>query len=215
MLQSDYHVVLPVLDGHADSDRPFTSIENNAAGIIDFIDGYCQGKVMMICGLSLGAQVLLEVLSQRKDICRYAIAESAAVIPSKLTNALIAPAFGWSYGLIRNKRFARLQFKSLHMDENLFEDYYRDTCKIGKTDLTAFLKASTSYSLKESIRYTTASVYALAGERENKTVLKSVRVLREHVPQCKEYIIPGLYHGEYSLNHPEEYVDFIRNISAG
>ncbi|MBO4769728.1 MAG: alpha/beta hydrolase, partial [Clostridia bacterium] len=136
-------------------------------------------------------------------------------IPSKLTNALIAPAFGWSYGLIRNKRFARLQFKSLHMDENLFEDYYRDTCKIGKTDLTAFLKASTSYSLKESIRYTTASVYALAGERENKTVLKSVRVLREHVPQCKEYIIPGLYHGEYSLNHPEEYVDFIRNISAG
>lgn len=34
ILQSDYHVVLPILDGHADSDRPFTSIEEHAAELI-------------------------------------------------------------------------------------------------------------------------------------------------------------------------------------
>ncbi len=170
MLQSYYHVVLPVLDGHADSDRPFTSIEDNAAEIIGFIDEHCHGSVTVIGGLSLGAQILLEILAQRKDICRFAIVESASVVPSKLTNALIAPAFGWSYGLIRDKRFARLQFKSLHMDEELFEDYYRDTCKIEKTDMVAFLKASTSYSLKESVRNTTSRVLVLAGEKENRTI---------------------------------------------
>jgi pimeloyl-ACP methyl ester carboxylesterase len=214
MLQSEYHVVLPVLDGHADSDRPFTSIENNAAEIIGFIDRYCNGKVMLIGGVSLGAQILLEILSQRKDICRYAIAESAAVIPSKLTNALIAPAFGMSYRLIKNRRFARLQFNSLHIDESLFDDYYRDTCKIGKPDMIAFLKANTSYSLKESIKESTAKLFVLAGEKETKTVLRSVAELTKRIPECTERILPGLYHGEFSLNHPEDYVDYVKKITS-
>ena len=38
LLETEYHVILPILDGHAGSDRPFTTIEDNAAGIISFID---------------------------------------------------------------------------------------------------------------------------------------------------------------------------------
>ena len=38
MLQNDFHVILPVLDGHAESDRNFTTIEDNAKEIISFID---------------------------------------------------------------------------------------------------------------------------------------------------------------------------------
>ncbi|MBP5225164.1 MAG: alpha/beta fold hydrolase, partial [Lachnospiraceae bacterium] len=92
LLQEDYHVILPVLDGHAGSDRPFTTIEENAAEIIEFIDERLNGSVLLIGGLSLGGQILLEMLSQRADICAYALVESAAVLPSKLTNALVAPA---------------------------------------------------------------------------------------------------------------------------
>ena len=96
MLQSEYRVILPVLDGHAGSDRPFTTIENNAAEIISFIDGHLGGSVLLMAGLSLGGQILLEMLAQRKDICRYALVESAPVLPDRLTHALIAPAFGCS-----------------------------------------------------------------------------------------------------------------------
>ena len=114
-LQQDYRVILPILDGHAGSDRVFTTIEDNAADIISFIDRELGGSVLLLGGLSLGAQIVLEMLSQREDICRYAIVESASVIPSKLTNALITPVFGSSYGLIKNRSFAKLQFRSLHM----------------------------------------------------------------------------------------------------
>ena len=41
LLQEEYHVILPVLDGHADSDRPFTTIEDNASELISFIDENC------------------------------------------------------------------------------------------------------------------------------------------------------------------------------
>ena len=102
-LQQDYHVILPILDGHAGSDREFTSIEDNAAEIISFVENELGGSVLLLGGLSLGAQIVLETLSQKNDICRYAIVESVSVIPSRLTNALIAPTFGSSYGLIKNR----------------------------------------------------------------------------------------------------------------
>ena len=37
-LQTDYHVVLPILDGHAGCDKQFTTIENNALDIIEFVN---------------------------------------------------------------------------------------------------------------------------------------------------------------------------------
>ena len=120
LLQTEYHILLPILDGHAGSDRPFTTIEDNAAEILAFIDTHLDGDLRMIGGLSLGAQILLEMLSQRNDLCRYALVESAMVIPSRFTHAMIAPVFGSSYGLIKNRAFAKLQFRSLHMDPALF-----------------------------------------------------------------------------------------------
>ncbi|MBQ4381383.1 MAG: alpha/beta hydrolase, partial [Oscillospiraceae bacterium] len=128
LLEGEYRIILPILDGHAGSDRPFTSIEDNAAELIEFVDRELGGHADLIGGLSLGGQVLLEVLSRQGDICRGAIAESAAVVPSRLTNALVGPAFGSGYGLIKSRSFARLQFRSLHIRPELFEDYYRDTC---------------------------------------------------------------------------------------
>ena len=105
LLQSDYHVVLPILDGHGGSDRPFRSIEENAEEILTYIEEKLGGSVLLIGGLSLGGQILLELLSRRRDCCSYALVESAAVIPSRITNALIGPAFGSSYGLIQNHPF--------------------------------------------------------------------------------------------------------------
>ncbi|MBQ4383730.1 MAG: alpha/beta hydrolase, partial [Firmicutes bacterium] len=212
LLSPDYHVILPVLDGHAGSGRAFTSIEDNAAEIIDFIDQNLNGRVLMIGGLSLGAQIVLEMLSRRKDICRYALIESAAVIPSKITNALIGPAFGSSYGLIRNKSFARLQFRSLRMKQGLFEDYYRDTCRISKTDMMAFMKANTAYSLKKAIRECSAEVHVFIGEKETHEILSSADVIVKKIQNAELEILPGLYHGEFSINHADEFADKVRSI---
>ena len=147
LLSDRYHVVLPILDGHADSDADFVSIEKNADRIISFIDKEYSSSILLIGGLSLGAQVLVEMLAQRRDICQYAIIESASVIPSRITNALIGPAFASSYGLIRRKWFAKMQFQYLRIRDELFEDYYKDTAKITKGNMIAFLKANTAYEL--------------------------------------------------------------------
>lgn len=211
-LQQDYHVILSILDGHAKSDKSFTSIENNAAEIIAFIDENFGGQIFLIGGLSLGGQILLEILSQRSDICRYAIVESALVIPSKLTHAMIRPAFGSCYGLIRHKWFSKLQFRSLKIRADLFDYYYMDSCAILKQDLISFLEANALYALKEPIKNCTAKVHVLIGEKENRVMRKSAEIIHKAIPDSTLQILPGLYHGEFSINHGNAYADKIREI---
>ena len=211
-LQKDFHIILPILDGHAESDKPFTTIEDNAAEIIAFIDTHFGGSVFMIGGLSLGGQILLEILSQRNNICKYAIIESALVIPSKITHSMIKPAFGSCYGLIQYKWFSKLQFKSLKIKPGLFDCYYKDTCDISKNDMIAFLQANSLYSLKESIKSCEAKVFVFVGEKENNTMLKSAEMIHQTLRNSFLQVIPKLYHGEFSINHGKDYANKIREI---
>lgn len=211
-LQNDYHIILPILDGHAESDRPFTTIEDNAAEIIAFIDAHFGGCVFLIGGLSLGGQILLEILSQRNNICKCAIIESALVIPSKLTYSMIKPAFGSCYGLIQRKWFSKLQFKSLKIKSDLFDCYFRDTCSISKKDMIAFLQANSSYSLKEAIKNCTAKVYVFVGGKENNAMQKSAQIIHQTLQESLLQVLPELYHGEFSINQGKDYANKIREI---
>ena len=213
-LQKDYHVILPILDGHAKSEKPFTTIEDNADEIIAFIDAHLGGSVFLIGGLSLGGQILLEILSQRNDICKYAIIESALVIPSKLTYSMIKPAFGSCYGLIQYKWFSKLQFKSLKMKSDLFDRYFRDTCAISKKDMIAFLQANSLYSLKESIKKCTAKVYVFVGGKEKNAMQKSAKVIHQALQESVLHVLPELYHGEFSINKGIDYANKIREING-
>ena len=213
-LQREYRVILPILDGHAGSDRPFTTIEDNAAALLDWIDRELGGTLKLVAGLSLGGQVVLEMLTQRPNLCRYALIESAMVLPSRLTHALIAPTFGCSYGLIRNKGFSRLQFRSLHLKPALFDEYYRDTCRIARSDLIAFLRASTAYALKDAIAACGAEVHIFVGGKESAAMQRSAERIRSAVQNCTVTSLPGWRHGEFSINHADVYADAVRRILA-
>ncbi len=205
LLQENYHVILPILDGHADSDAPFSSIEENAARIIAFIDEHFDGNILALGGLSLGGQVVTEMLAQRPDICKTALIESALVKPMKLTHALIKPTFGMSYGLIKQKWFAKLQAAYLGIPKELFEDYYRDTCKITKEDMIAFLRSNSAYSLKPALADTQAKVQIVFGSKEHLSIRTSGKLLNRMIPDSTLEILPGYSHGDLSLNHPEQY----------
>ena len=210
-LAEQYHVVLPVLDGHADSDTPFSTIEENAASLISYIDTHFGGQVLALGGLSLGGQIAVEMLSQRKDICRYALLESALVKPMKLTHALIEPTIGMSYGLIKQKWFAKVQADFLGIPKALFDDYYRDTCAISKADMIAFLKANSIYTIKSGLSETTAKVKIVAGSREQKSIRDSAAMLHKAIPGSSLELLPGLRHGDLSLNKPEQYVAILQS----
>ena len=206
-LQQDYHVVLPVLDGHADSDIPFISIEENAKRIIQYIDEHFGGSVDLLGGLSLGGQIAVEMLSQRPDICKAAILESALILPMPLTHALVKPSMDMSYGWISKEWFAKLQFRSLHIKQDLYEEYYRDTCKLAKADMTAFLQANSNYTVKNTLAHAKAKITIIAGANEPSIMIRSAKQLHQMLPDSTPAIKEELYHGEYSINHGMSYAE--------
>ncbi len=212
LLSNRFHVILPILDGHAGSDAPFTSIEDCAAEVIHYIDTVCGGHVLLIGGLSLGGQVLVEILSQRSTVCDYAIIESALTQPMKLTAALIQPAFHMCFPLIQKRWFARLQFAALHMKSDLFEQYYQDTRQISVSDMTVFLTANANYHIKSTLTSCHARVWVLAGSKEQPIMKRSAARTAQHLPASELHILKGFRHGDLSINHPHQYVDMLLQL---
>ena len=213
MLKAKFRIILPVLDGHAGSDNAFDSIEDNASRIIEYIDQEHGGNVFMIGGSSLGGQILTEILAQRKDICKFAVIESALVIPMEFIYKMIQPAYNLSYGLIKKKWFSKLQFKSLKIKPSLFDRYYEDTCKIKKNDMISFLKANSRYEEKEAIQNTEACVKIFVGGKEAAKMKESARRLHKIIPNSSMEILDGLYHGEFSINNAYRYASMINILT--
>ena len=165
LLKDEYHIILPILDGHAGSDNDFTNIEDNADEIIKYIDDNYDGNVKLIGGLSLGGQILLDILSKRDNICEYAIIESALVYSMKVTNKLITPSIKISYSLISKKWFSKLQFKSLKIKESLFDKYYNDSSKISMRNMITFLKSNSNYC-KENLQNIKTKSLVFVGSKE-------------------------------------------------
>ena len=136
----------------------------------------------------------------------------SGVKPSKFTYFMIKPAFGSCYGLIKQKWFSKLQFKSLKIKQELFEDYFRDTCGISKLNMIAFLEANALYCINPSITNCTVKAYVFVGEKENKTMRKFAKIIHENLKGSVLHVLPKMYHGEFSINHVDDYVNKIWNI---
>ena len=107
-----------------------------------------------------------------------------------------------------------MQFDYLHMRKDLFEDYYRDTSQISKANMIAFLEANTSYELKPNFQNNRTKVHIVVGEKEQKKMIYSAKQLHKALPDSVLEIKKGLYHGEYSINYPEEYTKELLDMIA-
>lgn len=205
LLAERFHVVIPILNGHGGCDAPFTTIEEQAEELVAYIEGTFAGHVLLLGGVSLGGQILLEMLSQKGDLCSFAVVESASVVPMKLPSKWMEALFAMSYPLMKKRWFSKLQFRSLHMKPAYFDDYYADTMKIAKADLCAFLTASGTYCRKESLSRCNAKVLVAVGGKEQIRMKKSAKLIAAALRNAKMTVLEGLYHGELSLNHPKQY----------
>jgi pimeloyl-ACP methyl ester carboxylesterase len=211
--QKKFHVITPIIDGHGEAAaETFASIPDSAAKLIHFIDTQCNGQVFAIAGLSIGAQIVTEVLSQRNDITRYAIIESALVYPITGITNFTVPSYQIFYGLIRQRWFSKLQAKSLCVPNNMLEIYYNDSMKMSKQSLINITLSNGTYHLKESISSTKAKVLIIVGEKEISVMQKSAKRLHKEISGSELYIAPGMRHGEISLKYPQKYMELLEKL---
>lgn len=211
LLSPEYHVVTPVIDGYGeDADETFVSIEKSADHLIKYVITHCNGHVFAIGGLSIGAQIVTEVLSKYADISDFAIIESALVCPIWGTRFLAAPMCQLSYRFIKKRWFSKLQAKQLCVPDTLFEKYYSDSIKISKQTLVNTILSNGTYKMKTEIKNTAAKVLVIVGEKEISVMHKSAEILHQTISNSQLYIAPNMKHGELSINQPKQYVELLR-----
>ncbi len=216
MLKEHYHVVAWVIRGHADNaHNPFISIQNSAQNLIRYVDNEHHGQVYGLIGLSLGAQIIVEAISSKHNLCNYAIVESALVCPMPVVNRTAKLMVNFSHGLIKREWFAKLQAKALNLPQSLWQYYYDDSLKMSKQSLIAILKSNSSYTINKRLKETQTKVLIIAGQKEHKKILTSAKKLNAVISNSSIYIGEGLNHGELSLTFPERFVELSNSLFRG
>ena len=201
--QGKYQVLVPDLPGHGQSRTiPFISMQDTAKQVLEMIRAKAGSHGIILVGLSLGAQLVVELLSQAPDLAEAAVINSALVEPMKGTLAMVKPAVAMSLPLAKNRSFAKLQAKQLYIGPELFEQYFEDSKQISGENLTKVLEANMSYTLPEGFGQCNARVLSIVGEKEKGAMLKSNAEIVAASANGTGVIVPGIGHG-VSLANPD------------
>ena len=105
-----------------------------------------------------------------------------------------------------------MQAAYLGIPKKLFNDYFRDTCKISKEDMIAFLESNSAYSIKPALRDAQAKVHIVFGSKEQSSIRTSGKLLNRMIPDSTLESLPGYNHGDLSLNHPQVYAQILLTL---
>ncbi len=192
----NYHCIVPDLPGHGMSEaKECFSIKKCAEELIDYLKTNVPNKEIIVVGFSIGAQIALEMLAKEPTMIDYAMINSATVKPMPLIKKMVKPTALLSYPLIKNKKFSKLQARSLFIPEDKYEQYYKESLNISKTILLSMLEENMSYELPECFKSNQSKLLVTAGNKERTVMKDSVFELMSRHNNCKALILPSIGHG--------------------
>lgn len=215
-LSESYHVILPTLDGHGEEYAvPYHSTEQTADQLMEYITENCSGHLFALCGVSLGGQIVIELLSRKADLAEKAIIDGSICYPNPMLAHLCTASVRLFGGLMFSKKACRLQLafmprllpaKMLYTEE-LKTYYLKDMPRLPrKTLYTIYRTYMKHYQLKDTLHNCKAKVMYWYGEKEMKYVKQSAQLFQTFVPTCEIYEAKGYDHGYLSLYLPEEWL---------
>jgi pimeloyl-ACP methyl ester carboxylesterase len=207
---SDYHCLVPDLPGHGKSNKEtYISIRDCSNKVIELIDSKSRGRKVIVVGFSLGAQIVVDLLSIKPEIVYCAVINSALVRPMKFVRSMIKPMVKMSMGLIKNRKFSKLQARALYIGEEYFERYYDNSKEISSDILTRLLQGSLSFCLPYNFKNAKARSLVLIGKKEKRIMKNSALDIINCNHNCIGYMVLKIGHG-ISFANPNLYNKIIK-----
>lgn len=204
---TDYHCVVPDL---IDEKEPTFSIHGSAKQLLELIEEKAVGKQVNVVGFSLGAQIIVQMLSLKPQLIDAAIINSALVRPAPLAGKMVKPLIKLSFPLIKNKYFSKLQAKTMYIDDQYFDHYYQDSITIELETLVRILEENMTFTIPKNFHQAPCKILVTVGEKEKAMMKKSANDLVKSNPRCKGVILSGIGHG-ISFSNPEFFNRMIEN----
>ncbi|WP_107840897.1 alpha/beta fold hydrolase [Metasolibacillus meyeri] len=200
---SQYHCVAIDLPEQGKSNHTaLFSIKYSAERAIEVIEKIANNKTIIVIGFSLGAQVAIQMLSSKPNLIHYAIINSALVRPNSLAKKFVKPTVKLTSPLIKNKAFSKLQAKTLYVDKEYFETYYKESSFMKSDTLVRILEENMSFELPKDFHKAKGKILVTVGERERSIMKKSAKDIIANNSNCSGIMLPNVGHG-ISLMNPD------------
>lgn len=205
----EMHLVVPDMPGHGRSiDETFVSIEQTADEVAEIATQLEPGRRLHVVGVSLGAYVGLALLIRHPDLASTAALSGFHVgnMPNPrmmiLMGDILSPVASTAW--FQRKMASSLKIPPEYLEH---EDFTRSRTN-GRT-IRAVNRAAVKFDARADLDRIRTRTLALAGGREHKTILESLRVMERRIADCEARIAPDLEHA-WPLQDPELFADTVR-----
>lgn len=203
----NYYVIVAVLDGHDEENRAdFISVQDSATKVIDYISNKHNGKILTICGSSLGGTIALEVIAKDKLTINTAIIDGAPCYPmNKLLLKFAVVSRVWQMSKMRKQAKWVTKALSSVMPENLVYDSLQMANIISDTTVRNVHLSVFNYNLPDGFQTNTKIKY-IYGSKEAIYCNKYAKRIIKLKPDVEIEIFKGLNHGELAMKQPEMFI---------
>lgn len=199
-----FHYLVPDLPEHGKSAAagPFT-IRDAAERIAELIATRAHGGRAHVVGLSLGGQVTTQLLATAPQCLQRVVLSGTAVRPAQ---ALAFARHPWGRRLLQGLITAYMPFRNLDwllranqralgIPDDLTDEFRADTRRL---TVDAFLRIvvdqSQAFRIPAGSTRANVPVLVMAGQKEDASIMESLRELVSTLPQAHGAIAPGLGH---------------------
>lgn len=213
LLESRFCIIAAQVDGFTlDKPTTFTSIDDQALQVINYIQKECQGHIACAYGLSLGGKILSHVLERNQISISHAILDAAPLLPlpkwlvkplSHLQSLNVWTCYHWT-------SFWRWLFASHYFDVLL--DECRKIYPFGGRK--AVIDGYYSVYTTKLCAIAPTDVYYWYGTKEAFIARMQAKHLLSLHSTAHVQIFPGMNHGQLLIDHPNEVAQRIVDIAS-
>ena len=208
LLEDRFHIIAVEVDGFTlDCHTDFTSVDDQASQIVEYVKEHHDGHLDVAYGLSLGGKILSRVLERNEVVIDHAVMDAAPLLP--LPRWLVGPlrylqcanvwtCYHWT-------GFWRWVFRSHYFDVLL--DECRKVYPFGGSKAVLDGYKSVYTNKLESI--TGADIHYWYGTLEAFVAKPQAKHLKALCPEAHIEIFKGLNHGQLLIDHPEQVAEMI------
>ena len=213
----DFHCIIPDLPEHGNSNdvAPFT-IKEASEQIIEIIKDYTYGKANLV-GISLGAQVILQILNDApRRVCSAFI--SGALVNKSQPSDIFLELFNYlidAYIPIKNHPLSIGSYiRSYGIPKSQRKKYIKSTRVVKPDSAREILKENILFKMPDKLEEADVPVMLMAGEKDYTIIKESVEVLANILPNSKAFLAPGVGHF-WNMEKPELFNEVLKSWITG
>lgn len=194
----DYHCIVPDLPEHGKSidEKPLT-IEDSAERIAELIKHLTKNQKAHVVGHSIGAKIIVELLSRYPDVIDHAVVVSALFRPIPFLRLMCnTNMYKLSINMMKNTRLLNYQVKQFGFHDETENQNLKNDFKLLTADSLGRIYGElfTHLKLPEHLSGANAPSLIIAGAKEPKAMRQSANDIAKALPHAKAILFQECRH---------------------